>query len=192
MSTKTTTLRSDEFTCPSCVSKIEKKLESVSGVSGATVHFTARSAANIAQDGKGYIEDRRPNANIDPYVEEYVCTKMGLKPEPVSTQVIPRDRHAEYFCTLAVIASSMERIAVEVRHRPVDRARHWGRDRGQAAGGQALRQPGLQDLRRFPGGAGAARHRRRPRDAAGPLARDGRADDHEGGQGDLRGKALLP
>ena len=55
-------------------------------------------------------------ANIDPYVEEYVCTRMGLKPEPVSTQVIPRDRHAEYFCTLAVIASSMERIAVEIRH----------------------------------------------------------------------------
>jgi adenylosuccinate lyase len=55
-------------------------------------------------------------ANIDPYVEEYVCARMGLKPEPVSTQVIPRDRHAEYFCALAVIASSMERIAVEVRH----------------------------------------------------------------------------
>jgi len=55
-------------------------------------------------------------ANIDPYVEEYVCARMGLTPEPVSTQVIPRDRHAEYFCTLAVIASSMERIAVEVRH----------------------------------------------------------------------------
>ena len=55
-------------------------------------------------------------ANIDPYVEEYVCGKMGLKPEPVSTQVIPRDRHAEFFCTLAIIASSMERIAVEVRH----------------------------------------------------------------------------
>ena len=55
-------------------------------------------------------------ANIDPYVEEYVCRKLGLKPEPVSTQVIPRDRHAEYFCTLAVIASSMERIAIEVRH----------------------------------------------------------------------------
>ena len=55
-------------------------------------------------------------ANIDPYVEEYVCAKMGLKPEPVSTQVIPRDRHAELFCTLAIIASSMERIAVEVRH----------------------------------------------------------------------------
>jgi len=55
-------------------------------------------------------------ANIDPYVEEYVCEKMGLKPEPVSTQVIPRDRHAEFFCTLAIIASSMERIAVEVRH----------------------------------------------------------------------------
>jgi adenylosuccinate lyase len=55
-------------------------------------------------------------ANIDPFVEEYVCKKMGLSPEPVSTQVIPRDRHAEYFCTLAIIASSMERIAVEVRH----------------------------------------------------------------------------
>ncbi len=55
-------------------------------------------------------------ANIDPFVEEYVCTRMGLKPEPVSTQIIPRDRHAEYFCTLAVIASSMERIAVEIRH----------------------------------------------------------------------------
>ena len=55
-------------------------------------------------------------ANIDPFVEEYVCAKMGLKPEPVSTQVIPRDRHAEFFCTLALIASSMERIAVEIRH----------------------------------------------------------------------------
>ncbi|MDO9068984.1 MAG: adenylosuccinate lyase [Deltaproteobacteria bacterium] len=55
-------------------------------------------------------------ANIDPFVEEYVCSKMGLKPEPVSTQVIPRDRHAEYFCTLSIIASSMERIAIEIRH----------------------------------------------------------------------------
>ncbi|MDK9718571.1 MAG: adenylosuccinate lyase [Trichlorobacter sp.] len=55
-------------------------------------------------------------ANINPFVEEYVCEKMGLKPEPVSTQVIPRDRHAEYFCTLAIIASSIERIAIEVRH----------------------------------------------------------------------------
>ena len=55
-------------------------------------------------------------ANIDPAVEEYVCAKLGLKPEPVSTQVIPRDRHAEYFCVLAIIASSMERIAIEVRH----------------------------------------------------------------------------
>lgn len=55
-------------------------------------------------------------ANINPFVEEYVCGKMGLKPEPVSSQVIPRDRHAEYFCVLAIIASSMERIAVEVRH----------------------------------------------------------------------------
>ena len=55
-------------------------------------------------------------ANIDPTVEEYVCSKLGLTPEPVSTQVIPRDRHAEFFSVLAIIASSMERIAVEVRH----------------------------------------------------------------------------
>lgn len=55
-------------------------------------------------------------ANIDPFVEEYVCNKMGLKPEPVSTQVIPRDRHAEYFCVLSIIASSVERIAIEIRH----------------------------------------------------------------------------
>jgi adenylosuccinate lyase len=55
-------------------------------------------------------------ANINPFVEEYVCEKMGLKPEPVSSQVIPRDRHAEYFCVLAIIASSIERIAIEIRH----------------------------------------------------------------------------
>jgi adenylosuccinate lyase len=55
-------------------------------------------------------------ANIDPRVEEYVAEKMGLTPEPVSTQVIPRDRHAMYFATLGVIASSMERLATEIRH----------------------------------------------------------------------------
>ena len=55
-------------------------------------------------------------ANIDPFVEEYVAKKLGLRPEPVSTQVIPRDRHAMYFAALAVIASSMERLAVEIRH----------------------------------------------------------------------------
>ncbi len=55
-------------------------------------------------------------ANIDPAVEEHVAQKLGLKPEPVSTQVIPRDRHAMYFATLAVIAGSIERLAVEVRH----------------------------------------------------------------------------
>ena len=55
-------------------------------------------------------------ANIDPYVEEYVAEKLGLKPEPISTQVIPRDRHAMFFATLAVIASSIERLAVEIRH----------------------------------------------------------------------------
>ncbi len=55
-------------------------------------------------------------ANIDPRVEVYVAEKLGLKPEPVSTQVIPRDRHAMFFATLGVIASSVERLAVEVRH----------------------------------------------------------------------------
>lgn len=55
-------------------------------------------------------------ANIDPRVEEHVAEKMGLKAEPISTQVIPRDRHAMYFSVLGVIASSIERLAVEVRH----------------------------------------------------------------------------
>jgi adenylosuccinate lyase len=55
-------------------------------------------------------------ANIDPRVEEYVAAEMGLSPEPVSTQVIPRDRHAMFFATLAVVASSIERLATEIRH----------------------------------------------------------------------------
>ena len=55
-------------------------------------------------------------ANIDPAVEEYVSAKLGLAIEPVSTQVIPRDRHAMYFATLGVIASSIERLATEIRH----------------------------------------------------------------------------
>lgn len=55
-------------------------------------------------------------AQVDPRVEEYVAKQMGLAVEPVSTQVIPRDRHAMFFATLGVIASSMERLAVEVRH----------------------------------------------------------------------------
>jgi adenylosuccinate lyase len=55
-------------------------------------------------------------ANIDPRVEEHVAEKLGLAIEPVSTQVIPRDRHAMFFATLGVIASSIERLAVEVRH----------------------------------------------------------------------------
>ena len=55
-------------------------------------------------------------ANIDPQVEAYVAEQLGLIPDPVSTQVIPRDRHAMYFATLAVIAGSIERLAVEIRH----------------------------------------------------------------------------
>ncbi len=55
-------------------------------------------------------------ANIDPRVEEHVARALGLESEPVSTQVIPRDRHAMYFATLGVIASSIERVATEIRH----------------------------------------------------------------------------
>jgi adenylosuccinate lyase len=55
-------------------------------------------------------------ANIDPRVEEHVAKALGLEPEPISTQVIPRDRHAMFFCTLAVVASSIERLATEIRH----------------------------------------------------------------------------
>ncbi len=55
-------------------------------------------------------------ANIDPRVEAHVAAKLGLKVEPVSTQIIPRDRHAMYFATLGVIASSVERLSIEIRH----------------------------------------------------------------------------
>jgi adenylosuccinate lyase len=55
-------------------------------------------------------------ANVDPRVEEYVAEKMGLQVEPVSTQVIPRDRHAAFFAALGVVASSIERLAIEIRH----------------------------------------------------------------------------
>ena len=55
-------------------------------------------------------------ANIDPAVEAHVCAMLGLTPEPISTQVIPRDRHAMFFATLGVIASSIENIAIEIRH----------------------------------------------------------------------------
>jgi adenylosuccinate lyase len=55
-------------------------------------------------------------AHVDPRVEAYVAKKLGLRPEPISTQVVPRDRHATYFATLAVVASSVERLATEIRH----------------------------------------------------------------------------
>ena len=55
-------------------------------------------------------------ANIDPAVEAHVCEQMGLRPEPVSTQVIPRDRHAMFFAVLGVVASSVENVATEIRH----------------------------------------------------------------------------
>jgi adenylosuccinate lyase len=55
-------------------------------------------------------------ANVDPRVEEHVCAQMGLSPEPISTQVIPRDRHAAFFAALGVVASSIENVATEIRH----------------------------------------------------------------------------
>lgn len=54
--------------------------------------------------------------HLSPDVEKYVCEKLGLKPAPISTQVIQRDRHAEFMCTLAVVASTLEKIAIEIRH----------------------------------------------------------------------------
>ena len=55
-------------------------------------------------------------ANVDPKIESYVAKKLGLSIEPISTQIIPRDRHAQFFSTLGIIASSIERLAVEIRH----------------------------------------------------------------------------
>lgn len=54
-------------------------------------------------------------ANIDPFIEKYVCEKLGLKPAPISTQTLQRDRHAQYMATLALIATSIEKMAVEIR-----------------------------------------------------------------------------
>ena len=55
-------------------------------------------------------------AHLDPAVEAYVCERLGLQPEPVATQIVPRDRHAQFFTTLAIVAGSIERFALEVRH----------------------------------------------------------------------------
>ena len=66
-------------------------------------------------------------ANIDPRVEQYVAKKLGLVPEPVSTQIIPRDRHAAFFSCLALIAASIERLATEIRHLQRTELRHLQR-----------------------------------------------------------------
>jgi adenylosuccinate lyase len=55
-------------------------------------------------------------AHLAPEVEAYVCRRLGLQPEPIATQVVPRDRHAQFFTTLAVVAGSLERFAIEIRH----------------------------------------------------------------------------
>ena len=77
----------------------------------------ARLAAARAEVATGAISGAVGTfANIDPAVEAHVCAQLGLSPEPISTQVIPRDRHAMFFATLGVIASSIENIATEIRH----------------------------------------------------------------------------
>jgi adenylosuccinate lyase len=55
-------------------------------------------------------------ANVPPQVEEYVCARLGLKPEPISTQIIQRDRHAEYLAALGIVGSSLDKFATEIRH----------------------------------------------------------------------------
>ena len=55
-------------------------------------------------------------ADVDPFVEEYVCKKLGITPSPISTQTLQRDRQAEFVTTLAVIASSIDKFATEIRH----------------------------------------------------------------------------
>jgi adenylosuccinate lyase len=55
-------------------------------------------------------------AHLNPFVEEFVCERLGLRPAPISTQIVQRDHHAEFFCTLAIIASSIEKFSVELRH----------------------------------------------------------------------------
>jgi adenylosuccinate lyase len=89
-------------------------------MAGAYAEFTrarARLVAARAEVATGAISGAVGTfANIDPAVEAHVCAMMGLTPEPVSTQVIPRDRHAMYFATLGVVASSIERLATEIRH----------------------------------------------------------------------------
>ena len=54
-------------------------------------------------------------ANIPPFIEEYVCKQLGIRPQEISTQVLPRDLHAEYFSAMALIATSIERFATEIR-----------------------------------------------------------------------------
>jgi adenylosuccinate lyase len=53
---------------------------------------------------------------VDPKVEAYVCRKLGLRPAPISTQILQRDRHAEYLSTLAIVGGSLEKLATEIRH----------------------------------------------------------------------------
>ena len=93
-------------------------------------------------------------ANIDPRVEAHVAAKMGLAVEPISTQIIPRDRHAMFFATLGVVASCLERLAIEVRH--------LQRTEVLEAGGVLLRGP--EGLIRHAAQAqpGADRERHRP------------------------------
>ena len=102
-----------------------------------------------------------PSPSVDPRVEAYVAAKLGLAVEPVSTQVVPRDRHAAFFCTLAVIAAGIERLATEVRHlqrtevREAEEFFHAGPE--GLLGDAAQAQPGAEREPDRPGAAGARR-----------------------------------
>src|SRR6476660_6965800 len=85
----------------------------VSGNGAPTVAFSPCGGGYLRWENLGAVGTF---AQIPPQVEAYVCRKSGLKPAPVSNQIVQRDRHAYYFSTLALIASSLEKFAVEIRH----------------------------------------------------------------------------
>jgi adenylosuccinate lyase len=114
-------------------------------------------------------------AHVPPFVEEYVCKKLGLTPAPVSTQIVPRDYYAEFFTTLAIIGSSLEKMATEIS---TSRGPRWVRRRSSSGRGRpALRQCRTRETRSprrispgLPGSCGATRS---PRSRTSPCGTSG-------------------
>lgn len=92
------------------------------GFKAASWHSEMQRAKSLIENAKEFVSYGKISgavgtyAHLDPKVESYVCKKLGIKPEPVSTQIVPRDRHAAYLCRLAILGGSLERIAIEIRH----------------------------------------------------------------------------